>query len=433
MKTTLLANFLFFINFFTQPASAQTIDPQITITGTTTDVSTKARPHSYQLTAEKKGEKGALWSASKVNLTDQNWTLTFKAYFGKNENKGSDGLAFVLHTDPRGLKTIGKAENGKHLGFYGIAPSLMVEFDTSNDGAAAGDIAEDHISISKNGSSDKANQIAKAVAAKLNKSGIEDNAEHPVKIEWNADTKTLSVYFDEVLRQTYTNDIVNEIFEGNSEVYWGFTGSSHKNKNRHAIYNIVTTSSPSEATKNASTLPVTLLYFNGAISNTATTLNWATAMEKNSAYFEVQRSSNNQNWETLTRVTATGNSTTKNAYNYTNTTAAGLTYFRLKMVDLDGSAEYSKIISLKANTMTTGLTCYPNPVQNAQTLNIQFTSGAETTVLVSDITGKLVTKQIFRAAGSQHMQLETAGLKPGMYFVNLTSGASKETARVVIQ
>ena len=66
----------------------------------------------------------------------ENFELKFNARFSNrpNDQFGADGIAFVLHKDPRGLHATGQA--GAGIGAQGIEKGLAVEFDTHWNGGA---------------------------------------------------------------------------------------------------------------------------------------------------------------------------------------------------------------------------------------------------------------------------------------------------------
>ena len=178
----------------------------------------------YLITPAQNSQVGTVWYENQIDLT-QNFKLIFDTNFGADDS-GADGMAFVLKTTPD--IEVGLA--GQGLGYGGINNSLIVEFDTFDNGFN-GDGIQDHIAIMSNGefNHNNAGNLAGPVNA-LEIGGvpqnIEDNVTHEVKIEWDAATQTLSVFFDCDNRLTYTGDIVTDIFSSNSTVYFGFTGST---------------------------------------------------------------------------------------------------------------------------------------------------------------------------------------------------------------
>ena len=93
-------------------------------------------------------------------------------------------------------------------------------------------------------------------------------------------------------------------------------------------------------------LPVELVDFTAKVVRTVDAqLSWNTASEQNSAYFEVQRSSDGFTFASLALVNGQGNSSAATAYGYTDAgiTTTSLLYCRLRKVDRDETASYSSI------------------------------------------------------------------------------------------
>lgn len=115
-------------------------------------------------------------------------------------------------------------------------------------------------------------------------------------------------------------------------------------------------------------LPVTLVAFTAqAQGSTATALAWSTASEKNSARFEVERSTNGTAFDRIGTVPTTGNSSSPRSYSLADETLpakAGLLYYRLRQVDTDGTFTYSPVRVVNRNlAVTTQLVVYPNPAR----------------------------------------------------------------------
>nr|WP_262907993.1 T9SS type A sorting domain-containing protein [Hymenobacter sp. 15J16-1T3B] len=110
-------------------------------------------------------------------------------------------------------------------------------------------------------------------------------------------------------------------------------------------------------------LPVELTSFTAERRNADALLRWTTALEKNSAYFEVQRSRDGREFQTIGKVQAQGNSTRAIDYSFLDKAAAGTVYYRLHQVDLDGTATDSRIVVLGGSEQLL-VSAYPNPVQH---------------------------------------------------------------------
>lgn len=175
---------------------------------------------------------GAVWNNETVDLT-QNFTVTTKLYFGASD-AAADGLAFVLQTNGSG--TIGI--DGGGLGYWQIpGPSFVIEFDTWQNLEAhflTGDPAQDHIAFIKNADPfhGTGNTLQGPTAFASN---IEDGLWHDAVFSWDAVLKRMSVTIFGTT-YSYDGDIVNTIFGGNSQVYWGFTaGTGSIPGNMHGV------------------------------------------------------------------------------------------------------------------------------------------------------------------------------------------------------
>lgn len=117
-----------------------------------------------------------------------------------------------------------------------------------------------------------------------------------------------------------------------------------------------------------SALPVTLVGFSGELRENTAVLTWQTTSERNTSHFEVQRSSDAENWETIGKVHAKGESTGLRTYHFTDfsvQSSQSLRYYRLKILDFDKSFSNSSIVSLRSDQIHGSFlaTLYPNPAK----------------------------------------------------------------------
>ncbi len=143
-------------------------------------------------------------------------------------------------------------------------------------------------------------------------------------------------------------------------------------------------------------LPVELVSFQGEwIENKGNNLTWATAWEKDNAHFDIQRSTDAKNFETISRITDTGNGTTStmHSYAYIDTQdSQDVLYYRLKQVDLDGKVNYSKVIALRHITdIGLKLVVYPNPV--VEQLSVKLSTSQPVGIRVYSVNGAQVLAQ----------------------------------------
>lgn len=95
-------------------------------------------------------------------------------------------------------------------------------------------------------------------------------------------------------------------------------------------------------------LPIELIEFNGHSKGMTNYIYWATSTETNNDYFTLEKSPNAIDWNYLDRIKGGGNMNTPSLYEYTdNKPFNGVTYYRLKQTDFNGSFEFFNIIAVK--------------------------------------------------------------------------------------
>lgn len=191
---------------------------QYTVNGNAQQVSCRC----YTLTNAQPTQSGSVWNNNKIDLSNS-FDFVFEITLGNMDNPGADGMAFVLQPISSSV-----GSSGSGLGFQGIVPSIGITIDTYQNFSPDNDPSYDHIAIQRNGdlNHSSTNNLAGPVQASSTSANIEDGASHTLRISWDALAKTLNAYFDNVLRVSATNDLVNTTFGGNPLVFWGFTGST---------------------------------------------------------------------------------------------------------------------------------------------------------------------------------------------------------------
>lgn len=154
-------------------------------------------------------------------------------------------------------------------------------------------------------------------------------------------------------------------------------------------------------------------------------LEWVTVSEKEFNYFEIQRSTDAENFVSLGRMKAMNSKNIHFTYVFNDEAPAeGINYYRLKQVDLNGKVEYSEIISIQMgnNKKLSVKNIYPNPTSGQ--INIDVYSDAETTleIKLTDLLGKAVyTEKVQAAKGLNVYRVSEEKIPAGMFFVSLFS------------
>lgn len=190
----------------------------------------EAAPGCYVVTSNQLWQLGAVWFNDYLDLNDP-FDITLTMTFGNNDD-GADGMVFVFQQI--GINAIGV--NGGGIGFEGFAPSFGVEIDTWQN-LDLNDPFEDHMAMFKNGTTNHLddNALSAAVSASATSANIEDGGIHTFQFTWDPVEMKVEVFFDCELRLSEIVDLQGEIFGGNSEIWWGFTGATGGASNEQTI------------------------------------------------------------------------------------------------------------------------------------------------------------------------------------------------------
>lgn len=186
------------------------------------------------------------------------------------------------------------------------------------------------------------------------------------------------------------------------------------------LNNFALTGNTSNWVSSDNTLPIALSNFSGEKKDGYNLLQWSTASEQNSAYFEIQRSDNGTDFTAIAKVNAAGNSSISKNYQYSDNqlSTSSVYYYRLKMVDIDGSAKFSSIIFIRnANSGVT--TVYPNPARDQITINIADKNLINTQALLSDLNGKILQRISLNQVSTQ---VNISSYVGGMYLLKFKDG-----------
>jgi hypothetical protein len=173
-------------------------------------------------------------------------------------------------------------------------------------------------------------------------------------------------------------------------------------------------------------LPVQLTSFSAVRAASGVQVAWATASEKNSDYFVVERSLDGRTFAGLARTAAHG--TTAHSHSYASLDAAApaaLLYYRLRQVDLDGTVAFSPVVTVAApDGATAEFALAPNPARES----LGFITAAPTAYTVRNTLGQLVRSGTTTAGTNSLLVSE---LPAGVYFFELHGAAGRVVRKFV--
>ncbi|RZL05199.1 MAG: discoidin domain-containing protein [Hymenobacter sp.] len=150
-------------------------------------------------------------------------------------------------------------------------------------------------------------------------------------------------------------------------------------------------------------LPVTLTRFSAARQGPEVAVSWATATELHNAGFEVQRSADGATFSTLANVAGAGTTQAGRSYTYLDAAPLRATaYYRLKQVDLDGTATFGPVVAVQAAGALATVHAYPNPTTGRATLEWEA-STRPTRWFLTNSAGQVVHQEVFQPEGLLRM------------------------------
>ncbi len=178
------------------------------------------------------------------------------------------------------------------------------------------------------------------------------------------------------------------------------------------------------------TLPVQLLSFTGHEVNKTSELLWKVETENNLSLYTIQRSTDGINYHDIGTVAARGTPGLLQ-YNFTDRNPFdGRNYYRLSMLDRDGSNRLSDIVVISFNNKL-NYSIHPNPFNDKLIITVDNTSGIMIHASLTDMSGKLIVQKNTVASSNTGVQIDLPGLSAGVYFLKLNDGNGIQVFKVL--
>ena len=180
-------------------------------------------------------------------------------------------------------------------------------------------------------------------------------------------------------------------------------------------------------------LPVKLLNFQGNLSKTQAQLNWTVAENETGNYFEVERSNDGKNFTTVAVVSTTQKQGNE-SYMYSE--ALVTAYYRLRIVNKDKSASYSKVLLIKSQTTTANtVNLYQNPIQETLTFSFTSASNASNEIAVYNLVGaKVYAEKLLAQKGMNSVSINlNSYLTSGTYILEVRNSTERSIAKFIKQ
>lgn len=156
------------------------------------------------------------------------------------------------------------------------------------------------------------------------------------------------------------------------------------------------------------------------LSSNQVQLNWETKLDYNISHFEVERSTDRKKFVMI------DNASTINPFtSIDKSPSPGVNFYRLKIIGIDGSVQYSKAISIN-NDRPVSMSLYPNP--SSDQLTIQLNTGITENVKIQaiDFSGKVILNKLYSvSSGINTINLNIKSWLPELYFIRVVNNNNK--------
>ncbi len=177
-------------------------------------------------------------------------------------------------------------------------------------------------------------------------------------------------------------------------------------------------------------VPVQWGTFTAEKQGNSSLLKWTTVQEQNSLKFVVERSIDGSNFLEIGTVQAAGNSNASRSYSLTDVLpVAGINYYRIKQVDLDGRSIYTDVKTVTFNPFKGNITVTPNPAKDRIVITVPGNSKALQVTIVNAIGQKVQSANI----NGQYNQLQLNNLAPGLYYIKISGEEGEQTKKLLVQ
>ncbi|TAE14941.1 MAG: hypothetical protein EAZ47_05940 [Bacteroidetes bacterium] len=189
----------------------------------------------------------------------------------------------------------------------------------------------------------------------------------------------------------------------------------------------------------AVTLPIQLQSFTAKAQPAyKTVLQWVSASEVNAAKFQVQKSDDNQYFVSIADVAAKGAQT---PYVFTDVSVSYFNkpvFYRLKMVDKDGSAKYSAVVTVthnKAGNLVENI--FPSMAVRGSKVTVRLVTEQTQKIELSyvNVMGRVLQKQTVQSnVGTNNFPINVPNsTTPGIHYIRVVGEGWSQTVPIIVQ
>lgn len=160
------------------------------------------------------------------------------------------------------------------------------------------------------------------------------------------------------------------------------------------------------------TLPVSLVSFRATANGSSVLLNWETDNALNFSHFEIEHGTSPSSFSSIGQV-GFNPAQSRYQYNHISVTASS-NFYRLKMVDIDGSFHYNNVLLVRMGDAINNLSVYPQPARDYLVVNMVVRQPQKATLRLLNAAGTVVKEtRVFLNNGNNSLLIDQLGNLPG--------------------
>lgn len=183
-------------------------------------------------------------------------------------------------------------------------------------------------------------------------------------------------------------------------------------------------------------LPLTLLSFSGNYANNQVNLFWTTTEEKDVSHFEIERSTDGTLFTSIGNVPVQNTTAAEHHYSYVvNAVLQAAVYFRLKIVDIDGKYEYSRVLMIKPTAQNNAaIKALPNPFARQLYLQYHASQASRINMRIMNASGILVYQRLLPVMPGENLLpvKESTTWASGHYFIRIQDERTAEGVQLKV-
>lgn len=169
--------------------------------------------------------------------------------------------------------------------------------------------------------------------------------------------------------------------------------------------------------KTLSPLPVKLKEWSVTAINKTVNIQWTTSTEINSSHFVIERSNNGTEFIAIKTIAAAGNSEREIKYNTEDIAPAnGKLFYRIKLVDKDGSFDYSVIRTVLITSDEADFTVNSFVNRNIELVKPSFSNEKQSFWVITNAAGQVIKRGVVT---NRRTLINLPGLPAGNYYISL--------------